>query len=496
MLISIDRRSETPIYLQISNALIRAIRRGQLSKGSKLPGTEQLSAALGVNRKTLQTAYDELMAQGWIDIFSRKGAFVATATPELSPKALTAGVGMGPYPSNISYPLAVETAAKFPESASLESRNLVLDGGLPDVRLAPVAELIREYRVLSKRKTMAKYLKYGEPAGSRYLIETLAEFLRETRALPISEENLMITRGAQMAFHIAARLLLKPGDHVVVGAPGYTNIDGLFRLLGAIIDRIPVDGFGIDIDSLDSLCRKVTPRIVYVLPHHHYPTNVTLIPERRIRLLELAVRHQFAIIEDDFDYDFEYDSGPFLPMASLDDHGSVIYVGTLAKTVFPSMRVGFLVAPINLIQAAVQIRRSIDLQGDSMMEAAIAELYRHGTMKAHIRKAVKIYRQRRDHMSALLRDAFGDRISFGVPTGGMGFWAQFPGSDLDRVAQIAYVNGLTMSDRLVFNPGTDSPDWARLGFASLNLSEQETAIGILKDSVMKAERMRGRRSTR
>lgn len=486
-LISIDPTSETPIYRQIAKEIIREIRRGRLSRGAKLPGTGTLAGELGFNRKTLQAAYDELMAEGWIEILPRKGSFVVTETPEILPRTL-APAGLLGYPATTSYPLEPDISARFPRVASRKSRNLVLDGGLPDVRLAPIAELIREYRNLSKQASLNGYLGYGEPAGSHILIETLVEFLRETRALPISRENVIITRGAQMAFHIAAKVLLRPGDRVAIGTPGYVNIEVMLRRLDAVVHRIPVDPYGIDLDHLEWLCRKTCPRIVYVLPHHHYPTNATLIPERRIRLLELAIRHRFAIIEDDFDYDFEYDSGPFLPMASLDERGSVIYVGTLAKTLFPSMRVGFLVAPAEFVRAALEVRRSIDLQGDSMMEAAIAGLFKSGAMKAHIRKAVKTYRERRDHMSAALLDAFGERISFEIPTGGMGFWARIARSDLDRVSRIAYEKGLTIGDRLIFNPGDTQPDRVRLGFTSLDLDEQDRAVDILKASVMTVER--------
>src|SRR5690606_23966695 len=140
-----------------------------------------------------------------------------------------------------------------------------------------------------------------------------------------------------------------------------------FRQLGASVNYVPVNEGGIDVEAIEKLCREKSIRFIYVISHHHNPTTVTLIPERRIKLLELAAEYRFAIIEDDYDYDFHYTSTPMMPMASLDKQGSVIYIGTLTKTLAPSIRIGFMIAPQNFIRAAVYLRKSIDVQGDSLM---------------------------------------------------------------------------------------------------------------------------------
>jgi len=225
--------------------------------------------------------------------------------------------------------------------------------------------------------------------------------------------------------------------------------------------------------------------LVYVIPHHHYPTTETLTPDGRIRLLELAARHRFAIIEDDYDYDFDYGSGPILPMASLDHHGNVIYVGTLTKTLVPAIRIGFMVAPQNFIEAASHLRRGIDWQGDSMMEVAIAELYKNGTIARHIKKSVKLYRERRDNFCSQLRDKIGRYVSFKVPNGGMAVWAAFNDVDLKEISIVAAKKGLAMGDGTLFNTGTKNYNSTRLGFASLSLGEQEKALDILKESIYK-----------
>lgn len=246
-------RAATPLYLQITNALIRAMRRGQLAGGSRLPGTARLSAALGVNRKTLQIAYDELMAQGWIEILPRKGAFVASKLPEVPSEKDAARREAASYPRTTSFSTRKRGSVESPPLGPPDSRNLVWDGGFPDLRIAPIAELLREYRSLFKRKAFTKYLGYGHPLGAQYLRETLADFLRDSRGLAISADNVMITRGAQMAFYLTTKLLVAPGDHVAVGDPGYALVDILFREMGAVVDRVPVDTSGIQIDRIAAL---------------------------------------------------------------------------------------------------------------------------------------------------------------------------------------------------------------------------------------------------
>jgi GntR family transcriptional regulator / MocR family aminotransferase len=228
-----------------------------------------------------------------------------------------------------------------------------------------------------------------------------------------------------MSIYLASRLLIKQGDTVIVGEPGYFGATLTFQQVGAIIHRVRVDDKGIDVDQVEAVCKKKNVRLVYVIPHHHHPTTVTLPPERRIRLLELAVKYKFAIVEDDYDYDFHYASNPVMPMASLDHYGNVIYIGTLSKTLAPAIRIGFMVAPQNFIKAAAEFRRSVDRQGDSLMEVALASLYKNGTMARHIKKAVKLYRERRDHFCALLDQKLGDKVSFKIPDGGMSVWTKF-----------------------------------------------------------------------
>jgi len=479
-LISIDKASDTAVYLQISNSIINHIRRGRLRRGLKLPGSRELANTLAIHRKTMLAAYDELLAQGWIEMIPRKGTFVVQELPEIRPQKITKNEISGQYPQKTIFPIYDDGLISFPMPNYDPSVNLVINDGFPDVRLAPIELYLRELRSVSKQAAFKKYYVYGSSKGAEYLRETFAAFLSDTRGLAISTDNVMITKGAQMGIYLAGRLLIKPGDDIIVGEPSYFAATLTFQQFGANINRVPVDDFGIDVDAIERLCKTKKIKLIYVIPHHHHPTTVSLTPERRLRLLALAANYKFAIIEDDYDYDYHYTSNPIMPMASLDQHGNVIYIGTLSKILAPTIRVGFMIAPVNFIDAVAKIRRSIDGQGDSMMEAAIAQLYKNGTITRHIKKAVKIYRERRDHFCGILNEQLGDKISFKIPVGGMSVWTKFNDTDLKLVSERAAKKGLVVSNGKIYNTAPNvNYNSSRLGFASMNLKEQEQAIEIL-----------------
>jgi GntR family transcriptional regulator/MocR family aminotransferase len=476
-LITIDKNSETAVYLQITNSIMLNIRKGRLRRGVKLPGSRELAALLKIHRKTMVAAYEELMAQGWIEMIPRKGTFVVKELPEVKAVKIKAEEPIFCYPEKTIFSFEDKQLISFPY-APISPGALTINDGFPDIRLAPTELFFRELRRLGKQQAFRKYFQYGNPKGPEYLVDILASFLSDTRGLPIVSKNVMVTKGAQMAIYLVADMLIKPGDHVIVGEPSYFAATITFQQAGATIHRVPVDQDGINVDIVETLCKKKKIRLLYVIPHHHHPTTVTLTPDRRIRLLELAAKYKFAIIEDDYDYDFHYTSNPVLPMASLDHHGNVIYIGTLSKTLAPAIRAGFMVAPENFINAAAYRRRWIDRQGNTLVEIALAELYRNGTIARHIRKVVKIYHERRDHFCALMKDQLGEAVSFKIPDGGMSVWTTFMNTDVKQVSAKAAKKGLIMSDGRIYNLHNNYNS-TRLGFASMNFKEQEKVMEIL-----------------
>lgn len=482
-LIIIDKGSRTPIYLQIAQAIIQAIRQGKLRKGLRLPGARRLGEMLQINRLTVMAAFRELESQGWVEMLPQKGAVVKVDLPLLSPKRLREeGVSFN-YPREPSFGFEEKKVLPYYSPEFPPRGKLVLDDGFPDTRLAPIEDLVRCIRSFSRLSFNKKYLTYGGSQGTFFLRETLATFLNDTRGLSITPENILITKGAQMGLYLASSLLIRPGQEVIVGTPGYARASHTFQLAGGRISYLPMDEMGIDPDRVEKICRTKTVRMVYVIPHHHHPTTVTLSSERRLHLLELAAKYKFAIIEDDYDYEFHYDGRPMMPMASLDRDGSVIYVGTLSKSLAPAIRVGFMVAPERFIRSATSLRKAIDTQGDSLIENAIAELYKDGTIGRHIKKSVKLYKERRDHFCGLLQDELKDRVAFSIPEGGMTVWTKFLDSRLPAVVERAGKNGLIMNDGTDYDSGNIRYNSSGLGFASLDLKEQEKVIAILKRSL-------------
>lgn len=480
-LIVIDKTAGTPVYLQISNAFMQNIRQGRFRKGVKLPGSREAADLLNINRMTMVNAYEELEAQGWIEKLPRKGTFVKNDLPILSPKKISEDQKIFTERRKPFFCFDEKRIVPIPSSDFPVAGKIYFNDGFPDPRIAPVAELIRNMRRLSGLSTHRKYMMYGGAQGTSVLRETLADFLSDTRGLPITKDNILVTRGAQMGIYLASSVVVKWGDDIIVGEPGYRGADLTFQQLGAGINHVAVEDEGMNMDAVEKLCRKKKIKMVYIIPHHHNPTTVTLTPERRIRLLELASKYEFAILEDDYDYDFHYTSKPIMPMASYDNRGSVIYIGTLTKTLAPAIRIGFMVAPEAFIRSATWLRKSIDTQGDSLIENAIADMYKDGSIARHIKKSVKLYKERRDHFCDLLDKELGKNISFKIPDGGMSVWVKFLKGDVSNISARAFKKGLVMSDGKDYNTGKKNCNAARLGFASVNFKEQEMGVRILKE---------------
>lgn len=309
-------------------------------------------------------------------------------------------------------------------------------------------------------------------------------FFADTRGLRINKENVLITRGAQMAIYLTAKLILKPGSAVLVGNPNYYLADLLFRETGATIQRVPVDENGMDVNWIAKYCEKKKPDLLYIIPHHHHPTTVTLSASRRLQLLELIRRYRFPVIEDDYDYDFHYNSSPILPLASADHSGFVIYIGSLTKALAPGFRVGYMIANPDFIFAAMQYRRILDIRGDQPLEDALATLFANGDMQRHLKKSVKLYRERRDIFCDLLDNHLRHKISFSLPTGGMAVWVRFSSAvDLIKMSKTAAAKGLYISDGRNYSFDGPRLNGLRMGFASLNEKEMKEAVKIIAASV-------------
>ncbi|GLU55376.1 GntR family transcriptional regulator [Dyadobacter frigoris] len=477
-LIQVDRKSSVTLYIQVCNRFISLITNGTLRPADPLPSSRILAKLIGINRHTVRLAYDELISQGWAESIERKGIFVLSRLPELPKTKLSATEKDSTSKESFIWTNRFENALP---GENFQKIGLAIDDGLPDVRLAPVDLLMREYRSISRKFYGKNFLKYGGSQGSEHLRLSIANYLSNSRGLTVSAENILITKGSQMGIYLAAQLLLNPGYNIVVGISNYGSADDAFRYAGANLTRVPVDENGMDVDSLEEVLHHKKIKAVYIIPHHHCPTTVTMSMERRLKLLDLAREYRFAIIEDDYDFDFHYDNKPYLPLASIDHNQNVIYIGSITKTFAPALRIGFLIGPKAFVRAASSLRQLIDRQGDTLLEEAFAVMFDNGEMERHFRKSLKIYKQRRNLFCQILKTDFSDKIEFKIPEGGLAIWSNFDDKiDLNKMSSDASKKGLFIGNGSFSRNETFVINALRMGFASLEEKEMVKALGILK----------------
>lgn len=472
--VALDEPADQPVYLRIARAVIDDVRRGRLRPGTELPGSRSLAASLGVHRNTVLAAYRELAAEGWIETSAARGTFVTSALPDARPRRFSgkvaprkavparAGFDLGPAPDPLPPP---------PPRGVLS-----LAGGVPDLRIAPAAALARAYRRALQTEARS-VLDYGDPRGHERLRAALAGMLSAVRGLSAGPDQVLVTRGCQMGIDVAARALIAPGDVVAVEALGYRPAWEALRLAGARLVPLPVDGSGLVVDALADLLDREKVRAVYVTPHHQYPTTVVLSPGRRLALLALCRARRIAVLEDDYDHEFHYEGRPVLPLASADDAGVVIYLGTLSKILAPGLRVGFVVGPEPLIAHLSAVRALVDRQGDRAVERAVAELLEDGEVQRHARRARRIYASRRAALVDAIGRRLGGALTFDLPPGGMAVWARAAeGVDVDAWAERSLSLGAAFQTARRFTFDGRRRPFVRLGFAGLTEDEIAEAV--------------------
>ena len=396
---------------QLYQALRLRVLDGRLSSGSRLPASRDLAVALGISRNSVVRAYDQLYAEGFIEARIGNGTYVAhlpektAPTKKLSTKLSTGfSTGLSPALSTKSADLPVITSSKVIHSSALcrvskHALDLPPSGPPRAFRVGVPAFDLFPFPVWSKlqaafwRKPDLEQLCYGNPAGDKRLRELIAAYLRTSRGLACSAEQILITSGAQQGISLCAQLLVEPGEGVAVENPGYRAAAHAFSIAGAAVQGVAVDEQGMRCDALAHLNNC---RLAYVTPSHQYPTGVTMSLARRLELLEWAERNQSWIVEDDYDGEYRYSGAPLAPLAALDRQGRVIYVGTFGKIAFPALRLGYLVLPEGLVESFAW-RRSLDMRHSEVStQVVMAEFMAAGHFQRHIRRMRRAALSRRN----------------------------------------------------------------------------------------------------
>lgn len=414
--IELDRRRG--LSRQLYQLLRQRILDGGLSSGTRLPATRDLATSLSISRNSVMRAYDQLYAEGFIEGRIGDGTYVAQLPTKpsaakrssnyLSTKLSTGlSTGLPTGLSTISPKMADVLSSKVIHSSALdllEQHHLpkprgdaprAFRVGVPAFDLFPFSVWGKLQAAFWRKPDLGK-LGYGEPAGDWRLRELISAYLRSSRGLHCSAEQIVITSGAQQAISLCAQLLLEPGDAVAVENPGYRAAGHAFAIAGARLHGIAVDNEGMCCTQLlHSDCT-----LAYVTPSHQYPTGVTMSLARRLELLAWAERTQGWIVEDDYDGEYRYSGAPLAPLAALDRHGRVLYVGTFGKIAFPALRLGYLVLPLALVSAFGQ-RRALDMRHSEVStQAVMAEFIAAGHFQRHIRRMRRAALSRRDALLA------------------------------------------------------------------------------------------------
>jgi GntR family transcriptional regulator / MocR family aminotransferase len=397
-MIAVDRKAPKPLQRQIYDAYRDAIAARTLRSGQRIPSTRVLASDLRVSRFPVLNAYAQLLAEGYFESRIGAGTVVSSALPDQFTSSLPTTRARGHAANSGPRPVARRTLL-LPASAPLASAHEPWLGGLGAFGVGQMAFDQFPLRIWSQlfmrrcRNLSARSFHYGDPRGSSALREIIAGYLRTSRSLHCEADQIVIVSGSQQALELAARVLLDPGNRVWIENPGYLLARAAFSLTGCRLVPVPVDDEGLNVSAALRHHRKA--RAAIVTPSHQFPLGVTMSASRRLQLLDWAQSYGAWIIEDDYDSEYRYDSAPIASLQGLDANARVIYIGTFSKVLFPSLRLGYIVAPRDLVERFVAVRRAMDLGPPNLYQDVLADFIRQGHFARHIRRMRVLYGERR-----------------------------------------------------------------------------------------------------
>jgi GntR family transcriptional regulator/MocR family aminotransferase len=484
------RDTSGPLYRRVYHALKGMIRAGRLGPTARVPSTRALARDLGVSRNTVMLAYEQLAAEGYL-VSRHRGATSVAGVP---PPRLTAVATRPP-------------AAPRPAAVSAYARRLIARMPLTPQPPAPRPALRYDFRygrpavdefprviwrrllAARARRTSADTLGYGGPAGHRPLREALCEYLGRARGVLSDPDRILIVNGTQQALDLIARVLLDPGDGAVVEEPHYPGATIPFEAVGARLLPVPVDGDGLDTSRLPSAALR--PRLAYVTPCHQFPSGVIMPLHRRLALLQWAARVGAWVVEDDYVSEFRYEGHPLEALQSLDRHERALYLGSFSKTLFPALRVGYLVLPRALVSAFLAAKWAADRFSAPLYQEALAELITSGRYERHLRRAGARNAGRRRVLIEALRHQFGDRVAIAGENTGVHLVVWLNGvRPAELPSAIARAAKAGVGIYSVAPSYAEPPRRAGLLFGYASLSEAEIRAGIRRLAEIFAARVR------
>lgn len=400
--ITVDRSLDIPLIRQVYEQIRQRILRGDLKAGERLPPTREFALELEVSRNVIIEAYDQLLAEGYIEGRQGSGTYVSEG----------ACLRQGSSQENLSID-------KINIDQQTKSR-IDFRSGIPALELFPRniwGNLAKKVCINTDHATFG----YDFPEGRLELRHVLSRYLRRTRGVHCHPDQIVITSGATQGLSLVAKLLLSPGDEVIIEDPITREIQTIFSTPGSSLYPIPVDHYGMRTKLLP---RNKKPSFVFVTPSHQFPLGGTLPIQRRIQLIQFARQADCYIVEDDYDSEFRYNGSPISSLQGLDP-SRVIYIGTFSKILSPALRLGYLVLPPSLVEKCKNLKWFTDLHTSSLEQLTLAHFIEERHLEHHINKMKKVYKKRRETLKRNLHAAFGSRVNILGDSTGLHLIASF-----------------------------------------------------------------------
>ncbi|HJZ75372.1 MAG TPA: PLP-dependent aminotransferase family protein [Vicinamibacterales bacterium] len=487
-LVAVDTRAATPIYSQIYQSFRARILSAELRAGQLIPSSRELARYLRVSRFPVLNAYAQLIAEGYFEARVGTGTFVARSLP-VTVRADTATRATD-TPSPLRS-ISVRTAA-LPRYAVPYWVNHAgpFQLGQPALDEFPL-KIWAALTSRCARRLDCTALRYGNPFGLDDLREVIAAYLRTSRGVRCAAEQVMIVSGSQQALDIATRVLLNPRDRVWIEEPGYWLVRHVLDGAGCRAVPVPVDAEGLDVEQGIDRCRQA--RAAFVAPSHQYPLGVTMSATRRLQLLDWAHSAGAWIIEDDYDSEYRYDRMPIGSLQGLDADARVIYIGTFSKVLFPALRIGYIVIPVDLVERFAVVRRSIDMCAPYENQRVVADFIRGGHFARHIRRMRGIYADR----CRTLIDAIREQLpgcSIAGAEAGLHVALLLSHDAADReIAAAALQRGVLLAPLSPSYAGTTRRSGFVLGFGTSAAAEIAPAVRVVKQCLSAARALEGTR---
>jgi GntR family transcriptional regulator/MocR family aminotransferase len=476
---ALSAQSSEPLHMQIYRHLRQAVLDGTLASGSRLPSTRSFAEDFGISRTTVLAAYDQLLSEGYIEGRVGAGTRIARHLPDdllPAPSSARRRASAAPRPALIlsdgDHPSIFGPEFRLPTRDWKACFRLAL----PALDLVPFtiwARLVSKHVRRAARET----IDYHDSLGLPRLRRAIAAHIAMSRGIACAPDQILICAGAQAAIDLVARSLLKPGDRALVEDPCHLGFAGVIHEAGAIAVRRPVDEAGMIVPRVSA---SLSPRLAFVTPSNQFPLAVTMSLARRLELLDWAQKEKAWIAEDDYDSEFRFDGRPVPALLSLDHGARVIYVGSFSKSLYPGLRLGFLVLPDNLVDRFVARRRFIDFHPPMLLQAALADFIEDGHFSRHIRRMRKAYGERAQALSHHVEKRAAGLLQLRKPEAGMHAIAWLPPATNDQaIARLAAQKGIEaralsfygrrrQAPGLVLGFGTVTPEDIAKGVTSLS----------------------------